>query len=189
MGKSALLREIAGRVGAPVHFGATAPHPSAAGDRVVWDIPPASTPDALPEAFTSGDGRIVIAKRREADLPGLARALAYGRAFIFGASDLVLGETEIAAVALVRELREELGLVVDPSLPIYLGRFTAPAANEPGVAVEAELFRVAIADDVTPLAEIEEAIWIHPNAADNLMLAPLTRHHVLPLARSFHGTA
>ena len=96
---------------------------------------------------------------------------------------------EDAAVALVRELREELGLVVDPSLPIYLGRFTAPAANEPGVAVEAELFRVAIADDVTPLAEIEEAIWIHPNAADKLMLAPLTRHHVLPLARSFHGTA
>jgi 8-oxo-dGTP pyrophosphatase MutT (NUDIX family) len=96
---------------------------------------------------------------------------------------------EDAAVALVRELREELGLVIDPSLPIYLGRFTAPAANEPGVAVEAELFRVAIADDVTPLAEIEEAIWIHPNAADKLMLAPLTRHHVLPLARSFHGTA
>jgi 8-oxo-dGTP diphosphatase len=91
---------------------------------------------------------------------------------------------EDAAVALVRELREELGLVVDPSLPTYLGRFTAPAANEPGFAVEAELFRVAIADDVTPLAEIEEAIWIDPASADDLVLAPLTRHHVLPLARS-----
>jgi DNA-binding CsgD family transcriptional regulator len=94
MGKSALLREIAGRLGSPVHFGATAPDP--AGEWVVWDIPPASTPEPLPEAFTSGDGRIVIAKRRETDLRGLARALAYGRAFIFGASDLVLGEAEIA---------------------------------------------------------------------------------------------
>ena len=63
----------------------------------MWDIPPASTPEPLPEAFTSGDGRTVIAKRRETDLPGLARALAYGRAFIFGASDLVFGEAEIAA--------------------------------------------------------------------------------------------
>jgi hypothetical protein len=53
MGKSALLREIAGRVGSPVHFGATAPDPSAAGERVVWDITPASTPEPLPEAFTS----------------------------------------------------------------------------------------------------------------------------------------
>ena len=93
---------------------------------------------------------------------------------------------EDAAVALARELREELGLVVDPSLPIYLGRFTAAAANEPGAAVEAELFRVAIASDVTPLAEIEEAIWIDPASADHLMLAPLTREHVLPLARSLH---
>jgi 8-oxo-dGTP diphosphatase len=99
-----------------------------------------------------------------------------------------LEQHEDAAVALVRELREELGLVVDPSLPTYLGRFTAPAANEPGSAVEAELFRVAIADDVTPLAEIEEAIWIDPGAADDLVLAPLTRHHVLPLARSFCGS-
>jgi 8-oxo-dGTP diphosphatase len=95
---------------------------------------------------------------------------------------------EEAAVALVRELREELGLTVDPSLPTYLGRFTAPAANEPGSAVDAELFRIVVADEVTPLAEIEEAIWIDPAFADDLVLAPLTRHHVLPLARSFHGS-
>jgi 8-oxo-dGTP diphosphatase len=95
---------------------------------------------------------------------------------------------EEAAVALVRELREELGLIVDPSLPAYIGRFTAPAANEPGSAVEADLFRIAIADEVTPLAEIEEAIWIDPAFAGDLVLAPLTRHHVLPLARSFHNS-
>jgi len=73
MGKSTLLRDIAGRLGAAVHFGETAPEPSAAGKRVVWDIPPASKPQPLPEIFASGDGRIVIAKRRETVLPGLAR--------------------------------------------------------------------------------------------------------------------
>ena len=94
MGKSALLRDIAERLGTRVHFGETAPKPSAVGKRVVWDIPPASRPQPLPEIFASGDGRIVIAKRRETVLPGLARALAYGRAAVVGTGDLLFGQAE-----------------------------------------------------------------------------------------------
>lgn len=88
---------------------------------------------------------------------------------------------EEAITALLRELHEELGLVVHPSHPVYLGRFLAPAANEPGWTVEAELFRVHIPGGVTPAAEIEEIAWVDPSASIDLDLAPLTRDHVLPL--------
>ena len=133
---------------------------------------PTSTIRIAAAILVGKDGRILVVRKRGT------------QAFMQPGGKLE--QHEDAAVALVRELREELGLVVDPSLPVYLGRFTAPAANEPGSDVEAELFHIAIADDVMPLAEIEEAIWIHPVATCDLMLAPLTRHHVLPLARSFH---
>ncbi|PTQ08278.1 DNA mismatch repair protein MutT [Sphingomonas oleivorans] len=83
--------------------------------------------------------------------------------------------------ALVRELQEELGLVVHPSEPVHIGRFTAPAANEPGWTVEAEVFRIDIAEEVKPAAEIEEIAWIEPSSTIGLSLAPLTRNHVLPL--------
>ena len=39
-------------------------------------------------------------------------------------------------------------------------------------------------DDVTALAEIAEIVWIDPAAAPDISLAPLTRDHVLPLAKA-----
>lgn len=63
---------------------------------------------------------------------------------------------EQPAEALARELHEELGLRVDPEAAVYLGQFSAPAANEPGFVVQAELFQVHIDVPVTPAAEIEE---------------------------------
>ncbi|HCS45677.1 MAG TPA: DNA mismatch repair protein MutT, partial [Pseudomonas sp.] len=44
--------------------------------------------------------------------------------------------------ALARELAEELGLLIDPAHATYLGQFSAPAANEPGYVVQAELFQL-----------------------------------------------
>ena len=82
--------------------------------------------------------------------------------------------------ALVRELHEELGLVVDPQLPQFLGTFNAPAANEPGHEVRCELFAVRIEDAVEPAAEIEEAQWVDAAEARHLQLAPLTRDEILP---------
>jgi 8-oxo-dGTP pyrophosphatase MutT (NUDIX family) len=83
--------------------------------------------------------------------------------------------------ALVRELREELGLAVAPSVPVYLKRCVAPAANEPGFAVDAEVFRLSVTGAVAPAAEIEEIAWVDPAALPELPLAPLTRDHILPL--------
>ena len=85
--------------------------------------------------------------------------------------------------ALVRELREELGMAIDPGHPIYLGRFSAPAANEPEALVVADLFELVIALDPVPAGEIEEIVWMSPEAPAELTLAPLTRDVVLPRYR------
>lgn len=90
--------------------------------------------------------------------------------------------TESPAEALVRELREELGLIVEAVDAVYVGRFSAPAANEPGCTVEAELFQIWVTQDIKPGAEIEEVAWVDAKSAGALALAPLTRDHLLPLA-------
>ncbi|WP_112193721.1 NUDIX domain-containing protein [Pseudomonas sp. LG1E9] len=91
---------------------------------------------------------------------------------------------EQPAEALARELFEELNLRIDPNAAAYLGNFSAPAANEPGFTVEAELFQVQIDVPVAPAAEIEEVRWIDPAGDGGLVLAPLTRDLILPFYRS-----
>jgi 8-oxo-dGTP pyrophosphatase MutT (NUDIX family) len=79
--------------------------------------------------------------------------------------------------ALARELREELGIVMAQST--YLGSFLAPAANEPGAKIAAELFEVVSEQEPVPAAEIEEMIWFNPCQEDDVNLAPLTRDIVV----------
>ncbi|WP_213938385.1 NUDIX domain-containing protein [Pseudomonas sp. dw_612] len=86
--------------------------------------------------------------------------------------------------ALARELEEELNLFIDPAQTAYLGQFSAPAANEPGFIVQAELFLLSIDSDVHPAAEIEEVRWIDPATDGHLTLAPLTRDVILPFYRA-----
>ncbi|MEX5596133.1 NUDIX hydrolase [Pseudomonas orientalis] len=90
---------------------------------------------------------------------------------------------EQAVEALARELHEELNLRIDPAQALYLGQFSAPAANEPGFTVQAELFQLHIDVAVTPAAEIEEIRWIDPAGDGGLHLAPLTRDLILPFYR------
>jgi 8-oxo-dGTP diphosphatase len=86
--------------------------------------------------------------------------------------------------ALARELAEELTLTL-PAEPRYLGLRTAEAANEPGRTVQAHLFHIRTSANPFVLgAELEEGVWVNFAGAVRLTLAPLTRRHVLPLARS-----
>jgi 8-oxo-dGTP pyrophosphatase MutT (NUDIX family) len=91
---------------------------------------------------------------------------------------------ELPVHALARELEEELGLVIDPAQASFLGQFSAPAANEPGFVVQAEIFQLTIDAEVSPAAEIDEVIWIDPATDGDVVLAPLTRDLILPFYRA-----
>ncbi|WP_371174455.1 NUDIX hydrolase [Buchananella felis] len=88
---------------------------------------------------------------------------------------------EDGAAAALREVREELGLVLDPAGLELLGRFDAAAANEPGRRVASTIFTHPNRQTPSPAAEIAELRWqdlgANPLPAD---LAPLLREHVIP---------
>ncbi|NBF05136.1 NUDIX domain-containing protein [Pseudomonas sp. Fl5BN2] len=120
------------------------------------------------------DGRTLLVRKRGT------------QAFMQPGGKIEVGEQPVHALA--RELEEELGLRIDPSQARYLQQFSAPAANEPGFEVQAEVFLVRIDTPVTPAAEIEEVCWIDPAGDGDLFLAPLTRDLILPFYRKAQAT-
>lgn len=92
------------------------------------------------------------------------------------------GENDVAALS--REIVEELGCRVTENSARPLGVFDCVAANEPGFQVRAAVYAVNVEGAITPQAEIDEVVWVDPDALPDLHLAPLTRDHVLPLARA-----
>jgi 8-oxo-dGTP diphosphatase len=116
------------------------------------------------------DGRVLLVRKR-----GTA-------AFMQPGGKRAAGESDVAALS--REIVEELGCCVDQRTARALGTFECPAANEPGFKVRAAVYAVDVEGAVTPQAEIDETIWVDPRALPDLPFAPLTRDHVLPLARA-----
>ena len=87
--------------------------------------------------------------------------------------------------ALIRELREELDLVITPGDLTPLGQFTDVAANEPDHLLVADIFRIQnVSGELQPAAEIEEVKWVPPADFDSLMLAPLTEKQIIPLVNA-----
>ena len=82
---------------------------------------------------------------------------------------------------LARELHEELGCTMLREGVRWMGRFSAPAANEPGHVVEAEVYEVRVEGQVEARAEIEELRWVDPAAPGDLLIARLSREQILPL--------
>ena len=120
--------------------------------------------------IVGADGRMLLVRKR-------------GTAFfMLAGGKLDAGESALAALR--REVGEELGCGI-AGTPAPLGRYSAPAANEAGYVVEAELFAVALDGAVAPAAEIEEAVWHDPADLESRPLAPLARTYALPLARTF----
>lgn len=90
---------------------------------------------------------------------------------------------ETAAQTLIRELHEELGVLLDEGDLEPLGTFISEAANEPGHRVVAEAFSTSIDPAaVVVQAELAELRWITPADARELPLAPLSTEHLLPIA-------
>jgi 8-oxo-dGTP diphosphatase len=82
---------------------------------------------------------------------------------------------------LARELQEELGCTMRRAGARLLGRFSAPAANEPGCVVEAVVYEVAADGPFEARAEIEALCWVDPAAPGELPIARLSREQLLPL--------
>ena len=116
--------------------------------------------------LVGADGRVLVVRKRGTGI------------FMQPGGKIEPGEAPLEA--LVRELREELDLAIAPVAATYLGRFSAPAAHEAGATVVAEVFRVAIAVEPHPQAEIVETRWIDPADSGALPLAILSRDHILP---------
>ncbi|MXS75829.1 NUDIX hydrolase [Microbacterium sp. CSI-V] len=117
--------------------------------------------------ITDGDGRLLLVRK------------AGTTAFMQPGGKPEPGETP--AETLARELAEEVGLRVEPDTLEPLGSFTATAANEPGFAVVADVFRVDIGDQQPiPDAEIAELRWVTAATASGLQIAPLAREYFLP---------
>jgi len=116
------------------------------------------------------DGRVLLVRKR-----GTAAFMQPG-----GKRDA--GESDVAALA--REIVEELGCRVRENSALALGVFDCVAANEPGFQVRAAVYAVDVEGVIKPQAEIDEMVWVDPKALPDLHFAPLTRDHVLPLARA-----
>ncbi|MDB5454117.1 MAG: hydrolase [Caulobacteraceae bacterium] len=86
------------------------------------------------------------------------------------------GEDDLMALA--RELVEELGVRLRSA--DLLGRFEAPAANEPDATVRSSAYLVAIDGDIAIQAEIEELLWLDPASPPNVPIAPLLVRQILP---------
>jgi 8-oxo-dGTP diphosphatase len=116
------------------------------------------------------DGRTLVVRKRGSEI------------FMQPGGKIDSGESALAA--LVRELHEELALVVDPADCEPLGRFRATAANEADAMVEADAFIVHLAPPVSAglgvQAELAELRWIDPLAPGEIQLALLSRDHILP---------
>ncbi|MCT9821435.1 NUDIX domain-containing protein [Microbacterium sp. W1N] len=88
---------------------------------------------------------------------------------------------EAPADTLIRELHEEIGVLVAPAQLRALGEYRAHAANEPGFVVVADVFAVDLARRMPVVAaEIEEHRWATTADADDLEIAPLAREYFLP---------
>jgi hypothetical protein len=75
-----------------------------------------------------------------------------------------------------------LGIAVLADETEFLGSYEAPALNEPGQTVRAEVFALTTDAALVVGSEIDELYWLEsPSDVDSVELAPLTLDVLLPL--------
>ena len=142
-----------------------------AGALSMADIPPGTVLEIVAAIVTDPAGRALLVRKRGTE------------AFLQPGGKIEPGEDPLDA--LVRELEEELGLVAARERFRFVGAFTAPAANEAGVTVDACVWALETDEKLGPRAEIEELLWIADlEDAAGRVIAPLSVEHLLPLWHS-----
>jgi len=87
------------------------------------------------------------------------------------------GESDLEA--LIREIKEELSVDVDPATARPVQTFRAAAAGRPGVMLEPRLYTAEIGGTPTPSSEIVELHW-QSVTGDPVPCSSVVRDHVLP---------
>jgi 8-oxo-dGTP diphosphatase len=83
--------------------------------------------------------------------------------------------------ALVRELKEELGIDVDEADLESFGSFSAEAANHPGQKVHMETFLVKKwRGEIRPGSEVEELLWFNSGIQKDVQIGSIFVHDILP---------
>lgn len=117
--------------------------------------------------FRSVEGEVLTVRKRGTDR------------FMLVGGKLEPGESPAAAA--VRETVEETGLLLEDADLTLLGRFVAPAANEPDTEIECTVYTAPLTAAPVLAAEIAELRWLDPARADEYAdLAPLLTEQVLP---------
>ena len=137
--------------------------------------PPGKVIRIVAAVIADGQGRTLLVRKQGTD------------AFMQPGGKLAAGESPLGALA--REIEEELGCGLQPGSCRSHGTFAAPAANEAGYMVEAELFEARLDGPACAMGEIEELIWVDPHSEPRLTLAPLTAMHAMPIARDWKSRA
>lgn len=123
--------------------------------------------------LTDRDGRVLTVRK------------AGTSAFMLPGGKIEPGET--SDVTALREVREELGLALDPARLSFVGPYATDAANEPGHWLASDVYRYGEPiGAVAPQAEIDALEWLDP-ALPGRELAPLTRALLPVLARGPAG--
>lgn len=145
-------------------------------DRRMMSMPDATLNIAIACLFDER-GRILVVRKRGT------------RFFMLPGGKAEAGETPLETLR--RELHEELDLKLEESDFESLGHFQAPAANEPGHRVEADVFMARLPHAVAVQAELEEMGWLDAAPCEREDIAPLLRRHVMPalLARTAQAEA
>nr|WP_083962575.1 NUDIX domain-containing protein [Hoyosella altamirensis] len=95
--------------------------------------------------------------------------------------------SESIYAAAIRECHEEINVQLNEDSLRFLGRWTAPAANETGRTIDATVFvcEAAEAAGAASGAEIAEVRWVSIKSAPaSVLLAPLVTENVIPALAS-----
>ena len=117
------------------------------------------------------DGRLLLARNRGAEpfqIPG-------GKVEPDDADD---------PSALAREIKEELGVVLDQASLASLGCFAAPAAGKPGRVVEIRLYRGEILGEPAPRGEVDTLAWLDLGTPGDLPVTDVVRTQIIPFLRA-----